>query len=51
MNALDTKINQMIVNHERYPELQIAVSELLKVMTRAHVISFLKYAESLKDAK
>ena len=51
MNALDKKIDSMIASHERYGELQIAVSELLKVMTRAHVISFLKYANSLKGGK
>jgi len=49
MNKLDMKIDSMIANHERYNELQLAVSELLKVMTRAHVIAFLKYADSLNN--
>ena len=48
MNSLDLKIDSMIKDHERYNDLQVAVSEMLKVMTRSHVISFLKYAESLK---
>ena len=50
MNALDRKIDSMIQDHPRYDELQVAVSELLRVMTRSHVISFLKYAKSLEKA-
>jgi hypothetical protein len=51
MNALDIKIDSMIKNHERYNELQSAVKQLLRVMNRASVISFLKYAESLNAGK
>jgi hypothetical protein len=51
MNALDMKIDSMIKNHERYNELQLAVKQLLRVMSRASVISFLKYAESLNAGK
>lgn len=48
MNALDRKIDSMISNYPRYSELQVCVSEMLTVMTRANVISFLKYCESLE---
>jgi hypothetical protein len=51
MNSLDRKIDSMIVGEERYADLQIAVCNLLQVMSRAHVISFLKYAESMKGSK
>jgi hypothetical protein len=50
MNALDLKIDSMIKDHPRYDELKISVLELLRVMSRAHVISFLKYAKSLEKA-
>jgi hypothetical protein len=50
MNALDLKIDLMIKNHQRYDELQISVLQLLRVMSRAQVISFLKYAKSLEKA-
>jgi hypothetical protein len=48
MNALDRKIDLMIQNYPRYSELQVCVTQLLTVMSRAHVISFLKYAKSLE---
>lgn len=51
MNALDIKIDSMIRDHERYGELKVAVSELLRVMSRAAVISFLKYADSINGGK
>ena len=50
MNALDRKIDLMIQDHPRYDELQVSVLQLLKVMSRAHVISFLKYAKSQEKA-
>lgn len=50
MNALDLKIDSMIKDYPRYDELQVCVSEMLKVMTRAHIISFLKYCKSLEKA-
>lgn len=51
MNSLDKKIDSMIVGLESYADLRIAVSNLLRVMSRAEVISFLKYAESVKGSK
>ena len=54
MNALDTKIDSMIqqfsINYSdiNYGELRHSADEMLRVMSRAHVIKFLKYAESLK---
>jgi hypothetical protein len=50
MNALDRKIDSMIQDYPRYDELQFAVSEMLRVMSRAHVIKFLKYCKSLEKA-
>jgi hypothetical protein len=52
MNKLDQKIEDMI---RQYPEsdydaLRSSINQLLRVMSRAHVISFLKYADSLKKA-
>ena len=51
MNALDIKIDSMIRDHERYGELKVAVSEMLRVMSRSAVISFLKYAEQVTGGK
>jgi hypothetical protein len=54
MNALDIKIDSMVQQFSttysdiNYRELRNSADELLKVMSRAHVIKFLKYAESLK---
>lgn len=54
MNALDIKIDSMVkhfsINYSdiSYGELSHSVNQMLRVMSRAHVISFLKYAESLK---
>jgi hypothetical protein len=52
MNALDRKIDSMIKEYDQYEQLKYCVSELLRVMTRSGVISFLKYADNLnKEAK
>jgi hypothetical protein len=54
MNALDTKIDSMVKRFATdysdisYNELNYSVNQMLRVMSRAHVIKFLKYAESLK---
>jgi hypothetical protein len=54
MNALDVKIDSMVKNFAvndsniSYTELSHSINEMLRVMSRAHVIGFLKYAESVK---
>lgn len=50
MNKLDHKIEAMLRQYPEldYDQLHFSVNQLLRVMSRAHVISFLKYAESLK---
>lgn len=54
MNALDIKIDSMVRQFSikysdiSYSELSHSVNEMLRVMSRAHVIGFLKYAESQK---
>lgn len=54
MNALDIKIDSMVqqfsINYSdiSYDDLRHSVNEMLRVMSRAHVIGFLKYAGSLK---
>ena len=54
MNSLDIKIDSMVqqfsINYSdiSYGDLRHSVNEMLRVMSRAHVISFLKYAGSLK---
>ena len=50
MNKLDHKIEAMLRQYPEldYDQLRFSVNQLLRVMSRAHVISFLKYAESLK---
>lgn len=54
MNSLDIKIDSMVrqfaVNNTdiNYNELRYSADELLRVMSRAHVIAFLKYALSMK---
>ena len=50
MNKLDKKIDDMIRQYPEYAELRVAADQLLRVMSRAHVITFLKYADSLKQA-
>lgn len=40
----------MIKGHERYDELKVAASNLLLVMSKASVISFLKYADKVNKA-
>lgn len=53
-NALDAKIDSMVKRFATdysdisYNQLSHSVNEMLRVMSRAHVIKFLKYAESLK---
>jgi hypothetical protein len=52
MNSLDRKIDSIIREYDQYEQLKYCVSEMLRVMTRSNVISFLKYADKLtKEAK
>lgn len=57
MNALDIKIDAMVHQFAdnnpkiQYGELRHSANELLRVMTRAQVISFLKYAQKQREAK
>ena len=50
MNKLDQKIEDMICQYPEsdYDALRFSINQLLRVMSRASVISFLKYADSLK---
>ena len=56
MNALDMKIDLMIEQFAKnnskiqYSELRHSANELLRVMSRAQVISFLKYAQKQSKA-
>jgi len=50
MNVLDKKIDDMIRQYPEYAELRVAADQLLRVMSRSAVISFLKYAETVKKA-
>jgi hypothetical protein len=54
MNSLDKKIDSMVKHFSTnysdisYNDLSQSINEMLRVMSRAHVIGFLKYAESVK---
>ncbi len=51
MNALDIKIDSIIKKYPEYEQLKTSMTALVEVTNRASAIKFLKYAESLKEAK
>lgn len=57
MNTLDIKIDSMVRGFAQrnpkiqYGELRHSANEMLRVMSRAQVIAFLKYAQTVTEAK